>query len=193
MNYSESQLIERWAQGRRDAAELLIRKYYPYAYTLGLGFCKGNKELANNAVQLFFGRLSQNLPKIYQEDRAKFDSIQSNFQAYLLTGIRNNAKEQIRSLVRHKDKITPISNVPPQKKDPNSDNDAFERKNVLEYILSFLPTSQQHVYQLYLEGYSYEEIAKQTKLNKAQVRGRIERSNKALKGHRALIKQLLTQ
>ncbi len=193
MEHTESQLIEWWAQGRREAAELLIRKYYPYAYSLCLGYCKGNQELTNNAVQLFFARFSQTLPKIYKEDKSKFESIRDNFQAYLLIGIKNNAKEQIRLMLRRNSKIAPISSLPPQKTNPDSETDSFERKNALEYILSFLPNSQKQVYQLYLEGYSYEEIANQTDLNKAQIRGRIERSNKTLKGHRALIKHLLIQ
>jgi RNA polymerase sigma factor (sigma-70 family) len=193
MEDNESHLIESWAQGNRVSAEVLIRQYYPYAYALCLGYCKGNQELTNNAIQLFFIRFTQYLPRIYQEDKRKFESIKDNFQAYLIAGVKNNAREQIRLSVRQNLKIAPISSLSTQKIEPNTATNSFERKNVLVYILSFLPNSQQQVYQLYLEGYSYEEIAKQMDLNKSQVRGRIERSNKALKKHRVLIKHLLMQ
>ena len=86
-----------------------------------------------------------------------------------------------------------MSSVPNGTAIPNRQTDSFERKNTLEYVLSFLPESQKEIYKCYLEGYSYEEIAEQTGLTKNQVRGRIERSNKSLKEHRSLIRQLLTQ
>ncbi|MEM6379584.1 MAG: sigma-70 family RNA polymerase sigma factor [Bacteroidota bacterium] len=193
MEYTEPQLIESWALGNRDAAESIIRQYYPYAYALCLGYCKGNQDMANSAVQSFFTRLTQFLPKVYKGNRSKFEFIQNNFQAYLQGGLRNNAKEQIRIQTKQNNRITPISGIPALLLNSKSSSNNFERKNALEYILSFLPNSQQSVYRFYLEGYSYEEIAKQTGLNKAQVRGRIERSTKALKAHKALIQQLLTQ
>jgi len=193
MHLTESELIEQWALGDRAAAETLIRKYYPHAYAICLGFCAGDQELTNTAVQSFFTRLSQTLPAMYEQDRVKFDFVKDNFQAYLLKGLRNNAQEQLRSRSRRNNRVAPMSSVPNGTAIPNRQTDSFERKNTLEYVLSFLPESQKEIYKCYLEGYSYEEIAEQTGLTKNQVRGRIERSNKSLKEHRSLIRQLLTQ
>ena len=188
---ADSELLESWAKGERSAAEALIRKYYGHAYGLCLGHCQGNMEKASEAVQLFFGRLTQTLPHLYRDEPAKFHSIKDNFLAYMAMGLRNNANEQHRGVAKRNARVFPISNLPLEKTRQTSISEKFERKDSIEYVLSLLPESQRQIYQLYLEGYSHAEIATQTGLNQNQVRGRIDRSNHRLKKYRNLIKQLL--
>lgn len=188
---TDSELLESWAKGERAAAEAFIQKYYGHAYGLCLGHCQGNMEKASEAVQLFFGRLTQTLPYLYRDDPAKFHSIKDNFLAYMATGLRNNANEQHRGIAKRNASIFPISNLPLEKTRLASTSEKFERKDNIRYVLSLLPESQRQIYQLYLEGYSHAEIATQTGLNQNQVRGRIDRGNRRLKKHRSLIKQLL--
>lgn len=191
LEQADSELLERWAKGEREAAETLIRKYYGHAYALCLGHCQGNIEKASDAVQLFFGRLTKALPFLHTENPAKFHSIKNNFLAYMAVGLRNNAKEQHRVATQRNAKVFPISKLPLDKTGLAPISETFERNDRIKYVLSLLPESQRQIYQLYLAGYSYAEIALQTGLNKDQVRGRIDRGNNTLKKHRSLIKQLL--
>lgn len=183
-------LLAAWARGDQSAAAAFVKKYYHHAFVIGLGHCQGNKEQAETAVQTFFERLARRIPMLWQEDQDRFESISQNFSAYLLTALKNNIWEQRRASSKYRIKMDDQA----RRTAPGvvtSASDKFIREDAIRYILSFLPESQRSVYQLYLEGYSHQEIAHKIGLKQGQVRGRIDRGNQKLKQHRQLIHQLL--
>ena len=187
---SDHILLAAWARGDQTAAAAFVKKYYRHAFVVGLGYCQGNKEQAETAVQTFFERLARRIPTLWQKEQDRFESISHNFSAYLLTALKNNIREQRRAASKYRVKVVDqAGRIVPDI--ALSASDTFMREDAIRYILSFLPESQRRVYQLYLEGYSHQEIAHKIGLKQGQVRGRIDRGNQKLKQHRQLIHQLL--
>ncbi len=187
---SDYSLLVAWAGGDQGAAAVFVRKYYHHAMVLGLAYCKGNKEQAETATQVFFERLARRLPSLYQKNPGKLQEISQQFSAYLLTSLKNNVNEQRRANSLYHTKIKAESSWGATKMEPNG-AESFVREDAIRHVLSYLPESQRTVYRLYLEGYSYQEIAKKIGLKQGQVRGRIDRGNQKLRQHRQLIHQLL--
>ncbi|MBX2873320.1 MAG: sigma-70 family RNA polymerase sigma factor [Saprospiraceae bacterium] len=187
---SDHSLLLAWAGGDQAAATVFVRKYYHHAMVLSLGYCRGDKEQAETATQTFFERLARRLPRLLQEDPAKLQDISQHFPAYLLSALRNNIKEQKRSASLYQQKIS-VQASRIDLETESSTTERFVREDVIRHVLSFLPESQRTIYRFYLEGYSYQEIARKLGLKQGQVRGRIDRGNQKLRQHRQLIHQLL--
>ena len=187
---SDYSLLVAWAGGDQGAAAVFVRKYYQHAMVLSLSYCKGNKEQAETATQIFFERLARRLPGLHQKNPGKLQDISQHFSAYLISALKNNVNEQRRSASVYQEKIN-------DKRTRNGVElqttaaETFVREDAIRHVLSYLPESQRTVYRLYLEGYSYQEIAQKIGLKQGQVRGRIDRGNQKLRQHRQLIHQLL--
>ena len=187
---SDQSLLEAWAGGDEGAATAFVRKYYHHAMVLSLAYCRGNTEQAETATQVFFERLARRLPSLQQQEPAKLQEISQHFSAYLLSALKNNVREQKRSASLYQDKIVAQTRRSAGEKETSA-AERFVREDAIRHVLSFLPESQRTVYRLYLEGYSYQEIANKIGLRQGQVRGRIDRGNQKLRQHRQLIHQLL--
>lgn len=189
-SYSDYSLLVAWAGGDRVAAAAFVRKYYHHAMVLSLSYCQGNKEQAETATQVFFERLARRLPGLHENNPGKLRDISQHFSAYLLSALKNNLNEQRRSASVYQTKINDKRNWNGADLE-TADAEKFVREDAIRHVLSYLPESQRTVYRLYLEGYSYQEIAQKIGLKQGQVRGRIDRGNQKLRQHRQLIHQLL--
>ncbi len=189
-NQSDYSLLVAWAGGDQAAATVFVQKYYRHAMVLSLAYCKGDTEQAETATQTFFERLARRLPKLWKEDPEKLQNISQHFSAYLLSALKNNVKEQRRSASLYQHKVRAQARHVELESELSS-TEKFVREDAIRHVLSFLPEGQRTVYRLYLEGYSYQEIARKIGLKQGQVRGRIDRGNQKLRKHRQLIHQLL--
>ena len=132
----------------------------------------GDEDAARDAVQHAFLRLCDQSP----------DELQGRLAAWLYTVCRNRALDSLRSNGRHETlNGQQSSQLVGRERDPAESIERHDLHRCLRGLVSGLPDSQREVIDLWLDGFSYGEIAEVTARSETAVRVAAHRALKRLR------------
>ena len=171
---TDEELLKEWYKGDRIAFRYLYQKYYPLAVPFCIRLC-GNRTNSEDLVQKTF-------IKIVEKVEAGKGKRITSFSKYLFTALKINYFEYLRKRINAREQPFDAKVISLEEKTaPDDQIERFMENNTIETILSQLDNpNQRMILRQHLEGYSYDEIARQNKMTKSQVRGLLFRAKENL-------------
>ncbi|MEM8523461.1 MAG: sigma-70 family RNA polymerase sigma factor [Bacteroidota bacterium] len=155
--------------------EQVFKNFYGILFALGYRMC-ANAELVKDALQSFFLYL--------WEKRFQIKKVE-NLEAYLKTAFRRKMQEVLK---KRRKQNQQKQAVPPQENTPSYETllihfqQEEEQQTQLQKILADLPPQQKKVLEWrFLEGFSYDEIAKKTGRSRQTIYNQIHNAIKKIR------------
>ena len=175
---NEFQLIEKAKRGDKDSFEEIVDLYKNYVFAIILNFIKDYKEVENVAQEVFL-QIYISLPE-YKTD---------NFKAWVSRIASNKSIDWIRKkkskfreeTMEKSDYLIDIINI---EKEKTPEDILLEKENseeLFKLCRSLSPIYHETIKKFYLEGKSYEEMAKEENVTVKTIASRLYRGRNMLK------------
>jgi RNA polymerase sigma-70 factor (ECF subfamily) len=173
----DNELIAQARQGRREAFEVLVKRYESKVYHLAYGFVQDRASADDLAQEIFI--------KIYFS-LAKFH-FKSEFKTWLYRLSVNHIKDHLRKTARKKEvSLEEFGDMPIAAEDEVKERERAqvedERKKIAFRVLRSLPDKYRTILTLRdVRGLSYEEVAATLAISPGTVDSRLHRARKMLR------------
>lgn len=175
---NEFQLIEKAKKGDRDSFEKLINIYKNYVFAIILNFIKDYDEVENVAQEVFL-QIYISLPE-YKADNFKawISRITSNKSIDWIRKKKSNFKEET---MEKSEYLIDFINIEEEKTPEDIIIEKEKSREISKLCKSLPKIYEDTIRRFYLEGKSYEEIAKEENVTVKTIASRLYRGKNMLK------------
>lgn len=171
MDLFEEKIIQECKKGKKEAFDVLIRKYADKVYNIVLPMIQ-NKEDAQDVSQEVFIKVYKNIPSFQGN---------SSIGTWIYSIAVNTSKDYLRKTIRLKE--TPlVENEISESNDPQETLDSKEAHLMVTEALGMLQEDEKEILVLKdIMGFTYEEISGILEINLGTVKSRLSRARCGLR------------
>lgn len=170
---SDAEVVGQVLSGRREAYELLVRRYEDVLYRYALRMM-ARPDDASDVVQQAFINGFRNLRRCREPERVG---------AWLFRIAANLAKDQLKGPRRRNVSLEAVGALRSEEEDPDDAAERAELRGDIARALARLTAEQREAFILkHVEGWSYEEMAERLGVSVSALKMRVHRAREELQG-----------